>query len=223
MKLKLMIVSGFFIALLMTLVWSCKKDDHLNGNPSLQGAFTDPRDGYVYKTIIVDSLIWFADNLDYDPAGAVDYPEKSANAENYVKLYNWTSAKAACPEGWQLASNNQWGSLLISLGMSPSVSTVNGFNGTDRGKKLKSTTGWLYNGNGTDEIGFGGLPAGWRRSNGEFTGKGEYAMFWTSTLEAGLGNAYTRTLLYGRDDVRQDPMTIDYVTAASVRCVTKIP
>lgn len=37
-----------------------------------------------------------------------------------------------------------------------------GFRGFDAGSNLKSTNGWSYNGNGTDQYDFCGLPAGSR-------------------------------------------------------------
>lgn len=219
MKSKIILVSGLIIVLLLTFQWSCKKDDN---NPPGQDTFTDPRDGHVYETITVDTMVWFAENLDYDTAGAYDYLLKSTNGNNYGKLYTWPCAKVACPSGWHLASDNSWKALLMSMGMSANDAGANGFNGTDQGKRLKSTTGWMSDGNGTDEIGFNALPAGYRNAYGEFSGKGEYAHFWTSTPEQ-ANAAYTRTLYAARDDVGKIGMTWGEGGAASVRCIKDAP
>ena len=218
MKTKIKIASGFIIVLFMTMNWACKKDDNTPVNPPVQNTVTDPRDGHVYKTITVDTLVWFAENLDYDTAGAYENKLKSTKDENYGKLYSWFSAKVACPAGWHLASDDNWKALLMSMGMNANDAGANGFNGTDQGKRLKSKTGWMSNGNGTDEIGFNALPAGYLNAYGELVGKGEYANFWTSTPEQ-TNAAYTRTLMAGRDDVRKDGMTYGGGAAASVRCV----
>jgi uncharacterized protein (TIGR02145 family) len=77
--------------------------------------FTDPRDGKEYKTIIVDGVEWFGQNLDYDISeehggrAFVDlfydslpsrtHPEKSGECGS---LYPFDSLQIACPEGWEI-------------------------------------------------------------------------------------------------------------------------
>ena len=46
---------------------------------------------------------------------------------------------------------------------------------------LKSTTGWKDNGNGTNSIGFNGLPGGYCHQNGAFSDIGFIGFWWTST------------------------------------------
>jgi len=47
------------------------------------------------------------------------------------------------------------------------------------GKKLKSTTGWDRNGNGTDEYGFSALPGG-ADNNGSYSA-GNTGFWWSAT------------------------------------------
>ena len=50
------------------------------------------------------------------------------------------------------------------------------------GTNLKSTSGWVGYGNGTDEFGFSALPGGYAYApNDYYNGAGMYAYFWTST------------------------------------------
>jgi uncharacterized protein (TIGR02145 family) len=217
MKSNFAFLMGLSIALFTTFNWSCKKDNP-DTTPTGEDSFSDPRDGCVYKTITVDSLTWFAENLNFDTAGAVKNPEKSANGTGYGRLYTFGAAKTACPDGWHLSTDNEWKALLMHLGMNANDAGANGWNGTDQGKKLKSTTGWHNDGNGTDVIGFSALPAGWINADGELVGETEYALFWTSTLEQ-ANAAYTRSLNFESDKIGHGGMTYKEDAAASVRCV----
>ncbi len=61
--------------------------------------------------------------------------------------------------------------------------------GYDAGMNLKTTSGWLNNGNGTDMVGFSGLPNGYTYgSSGEWWSSTEYydrawghAIYWNSS------------------------------------------
>lgn len=48
-------------------------------------------------------------------------------------------------------------------------------------QRIKSTGGWMNNGNGTDDFGFTAYPAGKRSFSGFFLGINTFANFWTST------------------------------------------
>jgi len=216
------IALAWILSLLILFQWACKKDETTSPPLPVQSTFTDPRDGKVYPTITVDSLTWFAENLDYDTAGAVEPSLKSTTATNLGKLYKHSSAQVACPPGWHLSTDGEWKALLMHLGMTSQDAGAYGWHGTDQGKKLKSTDGWADNGNGTDLIGFHARPAGWIDYYGEHKGLSEYAEFWTST-PYGADGYYTRGLVDSRDDIAQGYMTITGSTAASVRCVKDVP
>jgi uncharacterized protein (TIGR02145 family) len=98
----------------------------------------------------------------------------SKNGAKYGKLYNWFAVndpRGLAPEGWHVPSNTEWLELVSYLG------------NTDAGTKLKSTSGWEKDGNGTNESGFSGLPGGKRASftSGRFSDLGKTGYWWNST------------------------------------------
>ena len=179
----------------------CVKDDKIIQVE--HDEMTDERDGQVYKTVKIGTQTWMAKNLNYA------YPKQDSTSDSvswcynnepdscakYGRLYTWeaaidcyalgdyymncsrltknkTSSKSKiqgiCPQNWHIPSENEWNTLL---------GLVNNF-ATD----LKSTNGWLDDGNGTDIFGFGALPAGLNYNElGEdlWGGVGQVTCFWT--------------------------------------------
>ena len=156
------------------------------------GTMTDSRDGKTYKTVKIGSQIWMAENLNYRTRDSYCYEDKISNCDKYGRLYTWDAAITACPSGWHLPSHAEWETLVTAVG---------GESGA--GTKLKSTSGWLKDGNGSDSFGFSALPAGERNlspagSGPEaYTPVGHIACFWSSTDK---GRHYTE-LFAERDDV----------------------
>ena len=72
------------------------------------------------------------------------------------------------PKGYHIPSDAEWTILTENLG-------------DDAGTKMKSTIGWDNNGNGTNSIGFEGLPGGYRDFNGNFEGIGDSGYWWSSS------------------------------------------
>ena len=154
------------------------------------GTMTDPRDGNVYKTIVIGSKTWMAENLNY--ADSATYKALRGNnwcfdnkCSKYGRLYSWEISKNICPSGWHLPDTTEIRNLLDSVGGWLSA-----------GKKLKSKSGWTINGrtgNGTDAYGFNALAAGYRypdgtydaygRPNYRFNAAGYKTGFWLSTTD----------------------------------------
>lgn len=177
-----------------------------------KGAFTDPRDGKVYKTVTIGEQTWLAENLAYfTQTGCWAYNNENQYVRLYGYLYNWDAAKTACLPGWHLPSKNEWETLIRFLG------------GDDEAiYKMKSALCWeldedskIYE-ESTDEIGFSVLPAGYRDSMGHFMEMGEKAIFWTGSPE-NPANAWRLILHQYNDFVFFFEDSI--LEGCSVRCI----
>jgi uncharacterized protein (TIGR02145 family) len=103
-----------------------------------------------------------------------------------------------CPSGWHLPNKAEWDKL-----------------GDDK-KKLKATSGWNSNGNGTDDYGFSALPGGYGGSDGSFDNVGNNG-YWWSASEGSSSSAYGRDMYYHDDGAYWDYNFKYYLF--SVRCV----
>ncbi len=178
--------------------------------------FTDPRDGQVYNIVTIGTQTWFAENMNYETENSWCNDDDPANCEIYGKLYTWDDAIIACPDGWHLSSDDEWKILEMHLGMSQIEADKTGLRGTDEGKKIKSTSGWHNDGNGTDEAGFMALPGGYRGSDGTYFGLGHNGMWWTAT-EQNSTFAWNHRLYYNLDKVGRESSRKD--VGFIVRCL----
>ncbi|MCL2283701.1 MAG: fibrobacter succinogenes major paralogous domain-containing protein [Fibromonadales bacterium] len=188
----------------------------------------DSRDGKTYKTVVIGTQTWMAENLNYDvPNNATDvcYDNLTSNCTKYGRLYNWATAmnidaaynnssytasakhKGVCPDGWHIPSYAEWTILY----------NYNG--GSSVGEKLKATNGW-NNGNGTDDYGFSALPGGIGfSSNGSFSNAGSISIWWSST-ESDIGPGFAwRLRIEGSPSAFMDNYGNDKSTLHSVRCL----
>jgi len=172
---------------------------------SISGVFTDTRDNKIYKWIKIGTQTWMAENMNYDvPDNATDvcYDNAPANCTNYGRLYDWTTAGAACPVGWHLPSRSEWTTLTTYVGSNP-------------GTKLKAVS-VLWNLNtGTDSYGFSALPGGNFKGSG-FNNVNKIGDWWGST-ESTDTYAYNWEMNYNDELVREDYNVKTYLY--SVRCV----
>jgi len=197
-------------------------------------------DGNTYQTVKIGNQWWMAENLKvthYRNGYAIpnvtsnsdwrhlttgaycNYDNDANNATTYGRLYNWyavNDSRKIAPEGWHVPSDSEWKTLEMYLGMSQSDADGVEWRGTNEGSKLKSTSGWYNNGNGTDDFGFSALPGGLRFYNGPYSNVGYSASFWSST-ENGSYGAWYRELHVSTSDVYRN-----YASKRrgfSVRCV----
>jgi uncharacterized protein (TIGR02145 family) len=179
-------------------------------NPNLTyGSMTD-QEGNVYKTIVIGTQEWMAENLNTssyrngdaiptnldDPtwaettSGAWAYYNSDASyACPYGKLYNWfacTDARGLCPTGWHVPSDAEWTVLTDFLG-GESVA----------GGKMKSsgTTGpWISpNIAAANVSGFSAVGAGFRYIIGAYSDI-NFGMFCWCSSEFNSDSALTRAL-----------------------------
>jgi uncharacterized protein (TIGR02145 family) len=130
-----------------------------------------------------------AENLNYQTGNSKCYGNNASNCAKYGRLYNWADANKACPAGFHLPTDGEWTALENAVG-GRSIA----------GKKLKSTSGWTNNGNGTDEYGWSALPGGYGSSDGNFDIAGNNGYWWSATEDA-ASYAWSRNMDYNDENV----------------------
>ena len=137
----------------------------------------------------------------------------------YGALYNWYAVETGklCPTGWHVPTDAEFSAMEISLGMSEIEASGTEWRGTTEGEELKSTTGWLNEGNGTNTSGFSAPPSGYRfYGDGLTKGLGLICYFWSATPVDDLLSVYRR--LDGDNDAVFRNAT-HKEAGKSVRCV----
>lgn len=167
---------------------------------------TDSRDGNVYRTVKIGNQVWMAENLNFKVDGSYCYKDSAKYCTKYGRLYSWAAANKACPDGWHLPTIDEFKTLFATIGKQSTA-----------GKKLKSTSGWNNDGNGTDDFGFTALPAGiWYGKDKYYNYEGHHANFWSS-IKNGSDSADYVNMFYGYDSVHV--FVHDKNDGMSVRCL----
>ncbi len=176
------------ILLLLLMSFGCSEDDN-NTNEEAILTVTDV-DGNIYNTLTIGNQTWMLENLKttkFNDGTPITEYTFATNGNNWLNLnspeafYQWAetsdlnniidgdlpfdyygamynhlaieSGKLA-PDGWRIPTEQDFKELESHL-------TNNGFSGNEA-TTLKSLTGWApVSGNGTDAIGFKGLPNGY--------------------------------------------------------------
>ena len=142
--------------------------------------------GREYNTVKIGNQVWMAENLDYTYYDNSDtYKDRGLLYNHYAAMDLNQNRATLCP-GWHLPTVAEFETLIAYIG-------------DDAGKKLKSKSGWANDGNGTDEYGFNGKPAGVYG----YGGTGYHALdiqawYWTQNAYPGV-DRYTRVLMYDND------------------------
>jgi uncharacterized protein (TIGR02145 family) len=177
-----------------------------------KGSFTDSRDGKGYKAVEFDNRTWMAENLNYNADGSKCYDNSESNCQKYGRLYDWNTAMKACPKGWHLPSDKEWGTLVDFAGSAIA------------GNILKAASGWDdymgKSGSGADAFGFSALPGGllgFGGSNGNFSGVGKYSRWWSATETPNAAYAWYRDMGYNSASVLR--YYFDKTFLFSVRCL----
>ena len=185
-------------------------------------------DGHAYSTVVIGDQCWFAENLrttQYADGSAIPevtdasawaattdgargaYNDDAGNLATYGYLYNWyavDSASGLCPTGWHVPTDAEWTTLTDGLGGE-----------SEAGGKMKSSDSDTPAWDGTNDIGFSGLPGGSRYDNGEFNAAGTSGFWWSSSPDD--SDALGRVLISDIDDIY--PYTSYRRDGFSVRCV----
>ncbi len=166
--------------------------------------------------IVIGSQVWSTKNLNIptyrngDTIPQVTNPTTWANlttgawcwynndsatyANTYGRLYNWyavNDSRGLAPQGWHVPTDEEWKKLIkfIDLNADTTLCCSN-----NAGIIMKSTSGWSNSGNGTNAVGFSGLPSGGRDGSGTFYYAGGLGGFWWSSSSYGSANAWYRDL-----------------------------
>ena len=191
-------------------------EGYVDPSTIVKGTMTDERDGQTYKTVKIGTQTWMAENLNYETDGSVCYNDSTEYCAKYGRLYQWSDTmdsvgrwgnvgkgcgsfgtcepeglvRGVCPEGWHLPKTMEWEILFAAAGGKYSA-----------GVKLRSTSGWKNDRNGTDDYSFTAVPAGgmgiWAKET--FVNGGNYAFFWSST-EEGSFYAYYMYLKFSSEE-----------------------
>ena len=117
----------------------------------------DPRDGQVYRTVLIGGQRWFAENARHAIADSWCYGDQGDTCAETGRLYTWNAALHACPPGAHLPSEEEWTVLEKEVGeaLAPLM---------ERGA-----------------TGLGIRMTGQRKPDGEYKDKGAHFFYWTST------------------------------------------
>ena len=158
-------------------------------------------DGNIYKTVIIGTQTWMAENLKVskyndgttipkitentqwqsNTTGAWSYYNNDTTYNSkYGKLYNWYAVskttngnKNVCPSGWHVPTDSEWTVLTDYLGGEITAES-----------KLKEVGATSWNSPNTDATNtslFSALPSGFRNLNGNYVCFGYYGSWWSST------------------------------------------
>lgn len=176
---------------LLIIINSCKKEEEI---VITYGTVNDI-DGNAYKTITIGTQTWMAENLKVthyangetipnitdnsdwtsQSTGAYCwYNNDITNKDVYGSLYNYFAVvdnRKLCPTGWHVPTDAEWSALTTYLGGKNTA-----------GKRMKNSTGWYNNGNGTNTSGFSALPGGDRMCYpGYFGDANSWGHWWSAT------------------------------------------
>ncbi len=209
-------------------------------------AFTDSRDGSVYRWVKIGDQTWMAENLRYLPSVSpategsetepyyyvYGYPGTSVESAKKILgcvvdgvTYNWQAAKTACPQGWHLPTCDEWQTLAEYIsndngGYEFFLEWKYGGRWENVGKHLKALWGWEWKLDlelASNDYGFSATEGGIRSPDGNFWSGCD---FWSATKQdSGDGNerAYYWSLYPNDITFNYRPNSLD--TGMSVRCI----
>jgi uncharacterized protein (TIGR02145 family) len=189
------------------------------------GALLDSRDGQVYRTVVIGTQTWMAQNLNYRTDSSYCYNNDTANCSLYGRLYKWGAAmglkdscldtlksclnqvalnmQGACPNGWHVPSSYEW---LLNADTSYS---------RDGGDDLKAYSRlWMPN-QGNDISGFRALPGGYRLG-GVFGGVNTNGTWWG--IPNSDSNGWLLSVAGSRAHASKSPYSYWYILR-SLRCL----
>ena len=224
------------------------------GTQRIFGTQIDDLDGNIYNTVPIGTQLWMAENLattKYNNNNPITNITASTGAGSwsvlttgaycwfnnnettykplYGAMYNWFAVNTGnlCPTDWHVPTDDEFGTLEVSLGMVPAdVTLFDVFRGTTQlvGSQMKNTTGWVVgppNQNGSNTSGFSALPGGYRYYlDGTFQAESTLSYWWSSSVGNGTETWYRRLDGTSNGVFRN---AVDYKAGKYIRCMKLIP
>lgn len=199
----LAVFSLVFIAVLQ----SCNTDSP--EQPVVETGSVSDIEGNTYKTVKIGNQWWTAENLrvtKFNDGSAITFIDENANDTLWSQanepayttinngqfglLYNYAVVESSlniAPEGWHVATDEDWKALEKEIGMSQNESGSLGWRGTTEAELLtaKNSAGWPEGATlfGKDTYQFNAKPGGCRVFNGELNLQGNTAFWWTASTD----------------------------------------
>lgn len=199
------VLSACILLFLSPMMGCSSKENPTSTIPQDSGAQTKTQNIGGYKAVDIGGVVWMAENLNIETNGSYCYNDVPDNCSKYGRLYTYEAAQTACPDGWHLATANEWDLLNQTVGTNSTASYY-----------LKSMTEWWTDvGNGNDAYGFTALPGGTRNIDGVYSDLTLAGYFWADGAD---GNSVSYELHYNTSNLARQTK-IPGETAMSVRCV----
>ena len=200
-------------------------------------------DGNIYKTVKINGKWWMAENLKVKTFrdgttilnGETDNSWKDTTSlyclYNNISsapglLYNSyavLNAKGLAPQGWHIATDDEWKNLEQSQGMSAATANLFGWRGSDEAQKLKveGAKGWVRFQDlwPTNQSGFSATAGSCRLPSGLFGDPGlkHTGFWWTATTDVTSDELLYRYMDYKKSSILRSHCEKGY--GFSVRCV----
>lgn len=233
---------------LVTITFSSQHTPSIHASCQVQvmadQSFIDSRDGHKYKTIKIGDQLWMAENFAYLPSintvddvssteaksyvygyegGSVESAKELENYKLFGAFYNYAAALQYCPQGWHLASEEEWQALEKEIGMT-AQEIQKMYNRGTAGNRLKSTSTWSSISsekpdNANNESGFTALASGelwdYYSKRYSYCQLSKTTIFWCQSDK--YQRSYTRGLSRSKDFIYRD--LTKYETGCSVRYI----
>jgi len=207
-----------------------------------EGTFTDARDNHEYKTVEINGTTWMAENFAYLPffsdpeadekkcsvygkpivasIGQSDFVmptlDEAKAHENFAKygvMYSAYILDDIAPEGWHVATDEEWQELEKLSGMSDADAESYGtsYRGTSLHKFLGIGAGWANATVPTDEFKLNIKPGGYCKTL-EDKGEGSYTYIWANTYREGWSGKsyYARAFSGTKEGIQKNTKTSAY-------------
>ncbi len=183
-----------FICFCLMVFTTAKAQNYTSVNIGHQTWMTENLDVFTFRNgdsipQVISEVEWALAAEEGKPAWCY-YDNDAANGTRYGKLYNWFAVndpRGLAPAGWHIPTHKEWKEFTEYVGGKKVVCAM-----------LKSTEGWLHEGNGTNQFGFSALPGGRRSAFAQdvfiFRGMGLWGYWWTSTPYLFKKFAFSRSL-----------------------------